>query len=221
MKQFVATICMLAVVCSAAHSQDTLRKEVYVGLDVVNSLPSYIFPNKYYIRKTVIIEPYYMVDLPRPNRRLFLGAGFAKGSTNQFEDHDPPQHFKGAYFRAAYEIKKTRNHLKMLRIGYGPVIAVAGYEGSFRFKGSTFGDYQGHFKETNNIALGIEAYFGQDFKLSDRWIARITVRNVLGRRTAADSYVQYFPGFGYTPAGVNNRFLYSGGVSVQIHYKIH
>jgi hypothetical protein len=213
-------ICVLTGAFSPAHSQDTLRKEVYVGLDVINSLPSYTFPNKYYIRNTIIIEPYSLLDLPRINRRLYLGAGFASGSTRQYVDNDPSQHFKGAYLRAAYEIKKVRNPRKMIRIGYGPVLAIAGYEGKFRFKGPTFGDYEGRFRETKNFAMGIEAYFGYDFKLANDWLLRLTFRNVMGRRTAADTNVQYFPGFGYTISGVNNRFLYSGGLSVQIHYKI-
>ncbi|MHA4737731.1 hypothetical protein [Dyadobacter sp. MSC1_007] len=210
----------LILVFSQAYSQDTLTRKGYIGLDVINSLPSVILPKQYYIRNTIIIEPYYLLDLPRPNRRLVLGTGFAHGSTHQHFGFDPSQHFKGAYFRAAHEIKKIRNPRKMLRIGYGPVFAIAGYQGKFRFDGPTFGDYEGDFKETNNVALGIEAYFGQDFKIGDNWLLRFTVRNVMGRRTNADTYVQYFPGFGFTPNGFNNRFLYSGGLSLQIHYNV-
>lgn len=204
-----------------AQAQDTLsRRASYIGLDVINSLPSLIFPKKYYIRNAAIIEPYYLLDLKKPGRRLYLGAGFASGSTHQYADFDPSQTFRGGYFRAAYEVRRLRSTRRILYAGYGPIISIAGYEGKFRFNGPIFGDYEGRFKETSNVALGIEAYFGFDFKLASNWLLRLTFRNVMGRRTAADTYVQYFPGFGYTPGLFNNRFLYSGGISLQMHYKI-
>jgi len=204
-----------------AQAQDTLpRRATYIGLDVINSLPSIIFPKNYYIRNAAIIEPYYLLDLKKPGRRLYLGAGFASGSTHQYADFDPSQTFRGGYFRAAYEVRRLRSTRRILYAGYGPIISIAGYEGTYRFQGPTFGDYEGRFRETNNVAVGVEGYFGFDFKLADNWLLRLTFRNVIGRRTNADTYVQYFPGFGYTPEGLNNQFLYSGGVSLQIHCKI-
>lgn len=212
---------MLIGVSFITQAQDTLaRRASYIGLDVINSLPSVIFSKGYYIRNSAIIEPYYLLDLKKPGRKLYLGAGFATGSTHQYVDSDPSQAFRGTYVRAAYEVRRLRSTRRIIYGGYGPVIAIAGYDGKFRFKGPTFGDYEGRFKETNNVALGVEAYFGFDFKLANNWLLRLTFRNVMGRRTKADTYVQYFPGFGYTPAGFNNRFLYSGGLSLQIHYKI-
>ncbi|WP_353723084.1 hypothetical protein [Dyadobacter sp. 676] len=207
--------------CFTAQAQDTLASRAsYIGLDVINSLPSFVLPKDYYIRNTTIIEPYYLLDLKKPGRRLYLGAGFANGSTRQHSDFNPSQSFRGTYLRAAYEVRRMRSTRRILYAGYGPVIAIAGYKGKYRFKGPTFGDYEGGFREINNIALGFEGYFGFDFKLAKDWLLRLTFRNIMGRRTAADTYVQYFPGFGYTPEGVNNRFLYSGGLSMQIHYKI-
>ena len=203
------------------QAQDTLaRRASYIGLDVINSLPSVIFPKDYYIRYTTIIEPYYLFDLKKTGRRLYFGAGFASGDTRQYSDFSPSQAFKGVYVRAAYEVRRMRSTRRILYAGYGPVVSIAGYHGKYLFKGPTFGDYERQFQETNNIALGFEGYFGFDFKLAKDWLLRLTFRNVMGRRSAADSYVQYFPGFGYTIEGLNNRFLYSGGLSLQIHYKV-
>ncbi|MGG7665824.1 hypothetical protein [Dyadobacter sp. BHUBP1] len=220
MKRF--SILMIFVSVSfVSQAQDTLvKRSSYMGLDVINSVPSFIFSNKYYIRNTFIAEPYYLLDLKKPGRRLYFGAGFASGDTRQYNDFNPSQAFKGTYLRAAYEVRRMRSTRRILYAGYGPVISIAGYKGSYRFKGPTFGDYEGRFKETNNVALGFEGYFGFDFNLASNWLLRLTFRNVMGRRTKADTYVQYFPGFGYTPEGFNNRFLYSGGLSLQIHYKI-
>lgn len=205
-----------------SHAQDTLaRRTSYIGLDVINSLPSLLFPKQYYIRNAAIVEPYYLLGLKKPGRRLYFGAGFASGSTHQYVDSDPSQAFRGAYLHAAYEVRRMRSTRRSLYAGYGPVVSLAGYEGKFRIKGPTFGDYEGRFRQTNNVAVGIEGYLGFDFKLADNWLLRLTFRNVIGRRTAAETYVQYFPGFGYTPKGFNNRFLYSGGLSLQIHYEIH
>lgn len=204
-----------------AYAQDTLaRRSAYIGLDVINSLPSVVFAKGYYIRNTAIIEPYYLVDLKKPGRRLYLGAGFASGSTHQYTDFSPSQAFRGTYLRAAYEVRRMRSIHRILYAGYGPVVSIAGYNGKYHFNGPTFGDYEGQFRERNNVALGFEGYFGFDFKLAKNWLLRLTFRNVMGRRTAADTYVKYFPGFGYTIEGLNNRFLYSGGLSLQIHYKI-
>lgn len=220
MKRFTMLIVLIAS-SIGAQAQDTLAKRAsYIGLDVINSLPSFIFPNKYYINNTPIIEPYYLQHLKKQGRRLYLGAGFSNGSTRQYSDFDPSQAFRGTYLRAAYEVRRMRSTRRILYAGYGPVISIAGYNGKFHFKGPTFGDYEGRFRETNNIALGFEGYFGFDFNLANDWLLRLTFRNVMGRRTAADTYVQYFPGFGYTMEGLNNRFLYSGGLSLQIHYKI-
>lgn len=220
MKKWVILIFFIST-SLGAHAQDTLAKRAsYIGFDVINSLPSFIFSKKYYIRNTAIIEPYYLLDLKEPGRRLYLGAGFASGSTHQYVDSDPSQAFRGTYFRAAYEVRRLRSRRRIIYAGYGPIISMAGYEGKFRIKGPAFGDYEGRFKETNNVAFGFEGYFGFDFKLANDWLLRLTFRNVMGRRTNADTYVQYFPGFGYTPEGFNNRFLYSGGISLQIHYKI-
>lgn len=219
MKQFIFMI-MLALSAFPAISQDSLRRGQYLGIDVINSIPSFIFPDHYYIRNTIIVEPYYLLDLARPTRRLHTGAGFASGTTHQHNAFDPPQRFRGTYFRIAYEVKKAHKPLHALRLGYGPILSLAGYHGKFSFEGPTFGDYKGHFKETNNVALGIDGYFAYDFTLHKDWLLRLTLRNVVGLRGAASSYVQYFPGFGYTPPGFNNRLLYSGGMSLQIHYKI-
>ncbi|SEJ44064.1 hypothetical protein SAMN05216327_110138 [Dyadobacter sp. SG02] len=217
----LAVLITLILASFTTQAQDTLAKRAsYIGLDVINSLPSFIFPDKYYIRNAPIIEPYYMRDLKKPGRRLYFGAGFASGDTHQYTDFSPSQAFKGTYLRAAYEVRRMRSTRRILYAGYGPVISIAGYHGKFHFNGPTFGDYEGRFKETNNVAFGIEGYFGFNFNLANNWLLRLTFRNVMGRRTAADTYVQYFPGFGYTIEGLNNRFLYSGGLSLQIHYKI-
>ncbi len=187
------TILIFMSISLGTQAQDTLaRRASYIGFDVINSLPSIIFPKNYYIRNTTLIEPYYLLDLKQPGRRLYLGAGFASGSTHQYNDFDPSQAFRGAYVRAAYEVRRMRSTRRILYAGYGPVISIAGYQGKYRFEGPTFGDYEGQFRETNNVALGVEGYFGFDFKLANNWLLRLTFRNVMGRRTKADTYVQYF-----------------------------
>lgn len=220
MKRLLILI-IFAGISLATHAQDTLaRRAAYIGLDVINSLPSIIFSRDYYIRNAAIIEPYYLLDLKKPGRKFYFGAGFASGSTRQYRDFSPSQAFRGTYLRAAYEVRRIHSTRRNLYAGYGPVISISGYNGKFRFKGPTFGDYEGQFRETNNVAVGFEGYFGFDFNLANDWRLRLTFRNVMGRRTAADTHVHYFPGFGYTIDGLNKRFLYSGGLSLQIHYKI-
>lgn len=216
MKIIVAHLVVVLLGFKTYAQKDSTRAR-YFGLDVINSVPTYVLPNWYYIRKTIIIEPYYRFDIKRPDACVVIGAGFAKGSTRQYNEFDPSQNFRGAYFRASYEFKHRR---RFISVGYGPIISFAGYSGNFVFKGPTFGDYEGSFRESNNVAIGWEGYVAYDLKLSRDLSLRFLLRNVMGRRTKASVYVQYYPGFGYTPPLLNNRFLYSGGLSFQLYYKI-
>jgi hypothetical protein len=203
-----------------ANAQDTVVRSQYLGIDMINSVPTYIFLKKYYLRKTVIVEPYYLLDIKKPNRGFLIGAGFADGSTREYSVHDPSQHFKGIYFRAAYEIKKRGGWLKMLRVGYGPVVSFAAYRGTYKFEGPAFGDYEGSFHEKGHVAFGTEGYLAYDANLSKKLFVRFLVRNVIGARTKSSIYAQYFPGIGYGFPGANNRFLYSGSFSIALYYKV-
>nr|WP_295926133.1 hypothetical protein [uncultured Dyadobacter sp.] len=195
MKRFV-TIVILMTTSLCSQAQDTLaRRASYIGLDVINSLPSFIFPKQYYIRNAVIVEPHYLLSLKKPGRRLYLGAGFASGSTHQYVDSDPSQAFTGAYLHAAYEVRRMRNTRRILYAGYGPVVSLAGYEGKFRIKGPTFGDYEGRFKQSNNVALGIEGYFGFDFKLAANWLLRLTFRRLYTYSSLPLPSKHHFPRF--------------------------
>lgn len=200
-----------------SYAQEDTIKSSHFGIDVINSAPTYVLPDWYYIRKTIIIEPYYRFDIKRRDASFVIGAGFAKGSTRQYNEFDPSQHFQGTYVRGSYEFKHRR---KFISVGYGPIVSIAGYHGKFAFKGPTFGDYEGTFREKNNVAIGWEGYIAYDLKLGRHLSLRFLLRNVMGRRSKASVYVQYYPGFGYTPPLLNNRFLYSGGLSFQLYYKV-
>ncbi|GGH50929.1 hypothetical protein GCM10007423_53930 [Dyadobacter endophyticus] len=216
MKTLAALITIVSLAFTTYAQEDSTRGR-YLGLDVINSVPTYVLPNWYYIRKTIVIEPYYRFDIKKPDASIVIGAGFAKGSTHQYDEFNPSQSFRGAYFRASYEFKYRP---RFISVGYGPIISFAGYNGKFRFEGPTFGDYEGSFQERNNVAIGWEGYIAYDLKLSRDLSLRFLLRNVMGRRTKASVYVQYYPGFGYTPPVLNNRFLYSGGLSFQLYYKL-
>ena len=95
------------------------------------------------------------------------------------------------------------------------------YEREFRYKGDC-----GFVVNANKPRDGrthrstfekVEVRYG---KLGRHLSLRFLLRNVMGRRTKASVYVQYYPGFGYTPPLLNNRFLYSGGLSFQLYYKL-
>lgn len=216
MKTLVVLVAIVSLGFTTYAQQDSTRGS-YLGLDVINSVPTYALPNWYYIRKTIIVEPYYHFNIKRPDASVVIGAGFAKGSTRQYDEFDPSQNFQGAYFRASYEFQ---HRSRFISVGYGPIISFASYSGKFVFDGPTFGDYEGSFQERNNVAIGWEGYIAYDLKLGRYLSLRFLLRNVMGRRTKASVYVQYYPGFGYTPPLLNNRFLYSGGLSFQLYYKL-
>ncbi|KAA0990111.1 hypothetical protein [Dyadobacter aurulentus] len=215
-------VCLLflSMLVSNANAQETEKSPHYLGIDIINSIPTYLFPNRYFIRKTIIIEPYYLLPIKKPNRGFLIGAGFADGSTHEYSFHYPSQHFRGVYFRMAYEIKKTQGWQKMLRVGYGPVLSFAGYSGNYRFAGPAFGDYNGSFHEKGQVALGTEGYVAYDINLNKKLFLRLLIRNVIGARTKPSVYAQYFPGLGYGFPWANNRFLYSANFSVGLFHKV-
>lgn len=196
-----------------AHAQQT-QKRWLVGLDVFKGIPSYLFPNKLLLKNTFIIEPLVQLDLPNSRKGFVFGAGYAKGQTKVISEHIPSQNFQGIYLKASYEVKNTR---RPMHAGIGPIISVADFDARYRFKGFTFGDYEGTF-EQRRIAVGVEGNVSYDIPLNKRILLRLLLRGSFAAQSGNDVYIRYFPGIGYN-VGIKN-LLMSGGFASQLYYRI-
>ncbi|GLU50689.1 hypothetical protein [Dyadobacter frigoris] len=218
MKKSVLLIIMsLVSLCGNAQEAIEDSKLVYIGLDLVKSLPSYVFPDKYLIRNTVIIEPYVIFPGKDPRKHWVLSGGFAQGTSKiDTTQISQSQKFQGVYIKMAFENQYKRIPL---RFGYGPIISFSGFRGKYTFKGPTFGDYTGSFTDDQNFAFGAEAYLAYDLKLNKKLMLRFQIRTTMAVRMSGNISPDYFPGVGITK-GLNS-FLISPGFSTQLFYKVH
>ncbi|MCF2446153.1 hypothetical protein L0657_19505 [Dyadobacter sp. CY345] len=198
-----------------ANAQKIYSTPFYVGLDVLKGLPSYVFPEKYFIRKTAIIEPYIRFNRQKPRRSILFSAGFANGSSKvdtslQIRSHQ----FQGVYFKMAFEATNQRIPLS---VGVGPMLSIAGFKGKYQFKGPTFGDYTNNFHIKEIMAFGAEGYLAYDLSLNKKLSLRFLIRNTLAIRSGDTFYPDFFPGIGYTKD--MPKYMVSGGFSTQLYFR--
>jgi len=206
------------IVCTVsmnANAQKIYSTPVYIGLDVVKGIPSYVFPEKYFIRKTVIIEPYVRFNRQKPGKSILISAGFAKGSSKVDSSRQVNSNqFQGIYFKMAFEASNRRIPISG---GVGPMFSISGFKGKYQFKGPTFGDYTNSFHEKENLAFGAEGYVAYDLALNKKLSLRFLIRNAIAIRPGDISPPDYFPGIGYTKD--MSQLLFSGGFSTQLFFR--
>jgi hypothetical protein len=197
------------------HAQKIYSSPVYLGLDIGKSIPSYIFSDHYFIKKTTIVEPYIRYNRQKPRKSILLGAGFASGNSKiDTSRQTSPQKFQGVYFKMGFE---TKNISRPMSIGLGPILSIAGFKGNYQFKGPTFGDYNATFHDKKNFSLGAEGYMTYDLSLSKKLSLRFLARSAVAVRANGTLSPDYYPGIGYTK--YMQKILFSGGVSTQLFFR--
>ncbi|MCF0056716.1 hypothetical protein [Dyadobacter sp. CY356] len=210
---------IVSLVWLNGNAQDIVKesKPVYLGIDLTKGLTSYVFADKYFIRNTVIVEPYVRFASKNPLRYWVLSGGFAKGTSKiDTTQISQSQKFKGLYIKLAFENQYQR---VPLRFGYGPIISFSGFRGKYTFKGPTYGDYTGDFKDDQNFAFGAEIYLAYDYILNKKLVLRFQARTTIAIRMSGNISPDYFPGVGITKD--LNSFLVSPGLSAQLFFKVH
>jgi len=205
-------VCLVSINASAQKIYST---PVYVGIDVVKGIPSYVFPEKYFIRKTLVIEPYVRFNRQKPGKSILISAGFAKGSSKIDPSRQvSSQQFQGIYFKMAFEASNRRIPISG---GVGPMFSISGFKSNYQFKGPTFGDYTGSFHEKESLAFGAEGYVAYDLKLNKKLSLRFLIRNAIAIRPGDMPPPDYYPGIGYTKD--MSQLLFSGGFSTQLFFR--
>jgi len=214
MKTLLSSL-ILSILWVNSYAQKIYSTPVYVGLDVVKGIPSYVFPEKYFIKKTIMIEPYVRFNRQKPGKSILISAGFANGSSKVDTSRQINTHqFQGIYFKMAFEARNSRIPISG---GVGPMLSIAGFKGKYKFKGPTFGDYNGSFHEKENMAFGVEGYVAYDLALSKKLSLRFLIRNAIALRSGDSFAADYFPGIGYTKD--MSQLLFSGGFSTQLFFR--
>jgi hypothetical protein len=201
--------------CAQDKTPDRHRDGTYLGLDILQSIPSFVFKEKYYIQKTLIIEPVLMIPGKRARKSILISPGFTTGSTDRnSKEFISYQQFRGVYLKLGLE---TKNSYAPLSIGFGTVISFASFKGRYRFPGRAFGDYEGNFKDNGNVAAGINGYLTYNLKLTEKWLLRFLVQATVSLRKGTIEPF-YYPGLGFTKG--NATTLFSPGFSAQIFRKV-
>jgi hypothetical protein len=210
---------LLTASSSRLWAQDEIsyrqRGNINIGLDVLQSIPSFVLNEKYFIQKTLIIEPVLMIPGKRSRKSILISPGFTTGSTDRnTKEFISYQQFRGVYLKLGLE---TENRYAPLSLGFGPVISFASFKGRYRFPGSAFGAYEGNFKDADNIAAGVNGYLTYNIKLSEKWLLRFLVQGTVSLRKGTIKPF-YYPGLGFTKGNASTFF--SPGFSAQVFRKV-
>jgi hypothetical protein len=191
------------------------RGDIHIGVDVLQSVPSFVFNKSYFIQNTLILEPVLMIPGKTARRSILISPGFTTGSTDKnSKEFISYQQFTGVYLKLGLE---TANSFAPVSMGFGPVISFASFKGRYRFPGPAFGDYEGNFKDSDNIAAGVNGYITYNLKLTEKWFVRFLVQGTISLRKGTIEPF-YYPGLGFSKG--NASTLFSPGFSAQVFRKV-
>lgn len=195
-------------------AQDTLGRTVYVGFDVLKNVwPLFsLYPE---VRSAYTIEPSVQIQLKRPGRYLHINPGFTSFSGNhQTADiRGNTLSGRGFYLKVGLEYRK-RN----FGVGYAGLVSGWRDQGTYRIKGSYFGDYSGIIPPKNRVAVGGEFFVSLFGHISKRLAIRFMPRvNILAPFTSYSERPDppFLPGIGLFEG---SRWRVSAGVSLQLFY---
>lgn len=196
-------------------SLSTPPKQISLGLDVFQSIPSFVLREKYFTHNTLVVEPTLRMNGKLPRKFILLSAGYVNGSTTKNPMYPGTrENFQGIYFKAGFETSHTRFPL---RIGYGPLVSWSVYSGRHLFEGPVFGDYKHHFRY-NNLAAGVHGYLGYDFTTGKKSFIRISGQISTALRMG-ELEPSYYPGMGVSVS--SDLIIYAtGGITAQFFYRI-
>jgi hypothetical protein len=169
-------------------------KPVVVGLDIGQTIPSFVGGKEYPIQNFVVIEP--VVGFNTSERKwTMLTAGYIQGRTFEMNNLAVPQiDLKGMYSRLCFET--FNNKAKFIRVGYGPVVSLYSLKGSYQFEGPVFGNYEGNFKYPINLFFGFHGSLAFDTPIGKRLRVRLSGQCTTGLKLGGELRSSYIPGVG-------------------------
>lgn len=191
---------LLPIIAKAQSSSFELRdKPMVIGLELLQTLPTYIFPDQYRVRNAVIIEP--TIGFHTNNRKwTMITAGYAHGYIDEPNVKVlTTERFDGGYLKLSLETQHPS--VKSFRVAYGALVSLYAINGTYKFEGANFGDYTGHYSQMSFIPAGHgDLIF--DTPISSKFRVRISGQISTGLKTGGDVNTYYIPGMGFaTPTG--------------------
>ena len=195
---------------TSAPAQDTLRRGVYVGIDVLKNVWPLVgfYPD---VRSAYILEPSVIISLRHPYQYLHITPGFARFTGKKTATLLSGQ---GYYLKAGWERRKRK-----LGAGLSGLLIAWQDEGTYRFTGTYFGDHIGSIPTRNRIAVGGEFFLSYFIPIKSRLAIRLQSRVTVlapftGYADRADP--PYLPGVGLIEG---SHWKVSDGFSVQLFYR--
>ncbi|WP_375447248.1 hypothetical protein [uncultured Fibrella sp.] len=172
-----------------AKQKRSLRPEV--GLDVYQSLwfigsafskdspATYAYP--------ISVTLYLPTNrIGNQERSVYINTGYvAYGGTSQRNIY---QTGSSIHIRAGIELTR-----RQLILGYGGLVTGWSGQGSFYFKGPTFGNYQEPIGTLKGLAVAAEAHIGVELPLGSRLSLRSVLRSSLFYRPTTSAYDLFAP----------------------------
>jgi hypothetical protein len=207
-KYYLFVACVLFSM--SAPAQDTLRRGVYVGIDVLKNVWPLVglYPD---LRSAYSIEPSIIIPLGRSHRYLHITPGFARFSGNNPSTLLAGQ---GYYLKAGWERRKRK-----FGAGLAGLLVAWRDEGTYRFTGTYFGDHVGAIPKRNRVAVGSELFLSYLIPIKSRLAIRLQPRVTVlapftGYADRADP--PYLPGVGLIEG---SHWKVSNGFSLQLFYR--
>lgn len=147
----------------------------YVGLDLARGMWLAFSTQASYYRPVALVG-YWPTRTGALNKSAYVGVGYAAyGGTLQRNIY---QQGGSAHIRAGVEFSRNG-----LQVGVGGLLAGWSGQGSFVFKGPTFGDYQQPIGQLAGGLIGGESHLGGDVALGRAVVLRLLARGTAYVRT--------------------------------------
>lgn len=207
----------LLFVCliGSAFAQDSLRRPVYVGVDLLKNVWPLlsVYPD---LRSVTVVEPTVLIQLNQPHHHVYVTPGFARFRESAAPAVSSAQLSGQGYFlRVGVEKRRRR-----IGFGGGSIVTTWRDRGMYRLKGSYFGDYVGIIPPKSHVAVGGEGFVVCWLPLGKRFATRLQYRGTVlapysgrGERPAP----VYLPGVGLNSG---NSWKASSSLSAQLLYRI-
>lgn len=202
----------------AVAQTDSLRRPVYVGLDVLQNGQALLTSSgvttsggQAYFRRYANVEPTLLVGLNKPKRYWRLTVGYTAFTSNKTQRNILLDD-RGFYLKTGLE-----RSYDWLGLGWAVTGHVWQSRDRFTFAGPYFGDYTGYIVNPSQVALGIEGYLRQYVRLGGRFGLRFIERLNVLTPLQFNLGNTFIPGVGPVTRGA---VKFGAGATMQLLYRL-
>lgn len=202
---------------------DGFKNTTTIGIDVFKNIPFLLLSGVPLLwdRPSARVHTRGTVELVFRNGNERKGyrtgmVGYARAVVDDPKGIERHQDITGWYGKGGYEWASGGRKARSM-FGIRGIATYCRYTTDLRFKGPTFGDYEGS-NIINNVGLGFEPYYALDLPLGARGMIRWETRWSHHFRIIGRGFTPYYPGVGLSLGFYN--YVVSGGTTLQLHYRL-